>query len=442
MPERYLSLGAGVVILTGSIFWQSYSIERYQTLSLLLTFTLAFAAYLWIYYQVQHSKEWVVLIAAALLIRLMLLPMMPNLSDDVYRFVWDGRLLIQGEDPFAYSPDELMQRGYDKDLAGIDQELYQSLNSPGYFTIYPPVHQAVFALSAWLGSSVWQSAVIIRLLLILGECLTFWLLSRLFRQHRISQKTLLLYALNPLVIVELTGNLHFEGLMVTFLLLSYWLMKQQKLLLSASGFGLAVCTKLLPLMLLPLYLRRLGWKKAAVYYLTVGGVVFLLFAPLLSEALLRGLSSSIGLYFQKFEFNASLYYIVREIGYELKGYNTIATSGRQLALAAFAGIIIFSLLERKKHLPAAWMWVWLIYMLSATTVHPWYIVPLFVFSLFSGYRFALLWTALVFFSYAGYEQNGFNENLWLTFIEYLLVLGMLVLELWKGPAAEWGASKL
>jgi hypothetical protein len=162
-----------------------------------------------------------------------------------------------------------------------------------------------------------------------------------------------------------------------------------------------------------------------------------MFTPLLSEALVSGLGSSIGLYFQKFEFNASIYYVVREIGYEMKGYNTIATSGKRLALAAFGGILLFSLLERKKRLPTALMWVWLIYLLFATTVHPWYIIPLFAFSLFTQFGFPLLWTALVFLSYSGYYEGGFEEKLSLTALEYLLVLGMLLLELWKGPAGSW-----
>lgn len=437
MPRRTLVALLLVLSWASGILWISYGLERHETGVMLSAYFLVFAAYLGLYLLQKSGRELSWLLAAAVLLRLALLPLQPNLSDDVYRFVWDGRLLVQGADPFAYTPDEMMDRGMDGELQGIDRDLYQNLNSPGYFTIYPPVHQLVFALSAWLGSELWQSILIIRLVLILGELLTFRLFLRLFEYQRIPRKRLLLYALNPLVVIELSGNLHFEGLMIAFLLLSYsWLLKNKRTM-AALGFALAVCTKLLPLMLLPLYLRRLWLRPAIYFYLLVGLGVVLMFTPLLSEALVSGLGSSIGLYFQKFEFNASIYYVVREIGYEMKGYNTIATSGKRLALAAFGGILLFSLLERKKRLPTAWMWVWLIYLLFATTVHPWYIIPLFAFSLFTQFGFPLLWTALVFLSYSGYYEGGFEEKLSLTALEYLLVLGMLLLELWKGPAGSW-----
>ncbi len=455
----------------------AYLVERSETVPLLLAYSLSFLAYLLCYRLVQRPRQVKQLLVVAVLARLLLIPMMPNLSDDVYRFVWDGRLLYQGYDPFAYLPSEIMRGKTAVAAVGIDQELYDQLNSPDYYTVYPPVNQAVFALAAWVSpTSVRGSAIVIRLVIFAAELLTLWLLFRLLRgeypgrsQENIKYRAgntefrskttntssfiihhslldipflrtaqnkqkrpyhppprvILLYALNPLVIIELTGNLHFEALMITFVLGSVYLLRERKIVWSGVALALAVCTKLVPLIFLPLYLRRLGWQRALLFYAVVGIATVALFLPLVTPELLAGMRNSVGLYFQKFEFNASVYYLVREVGFYQKGYNIIQSAGRWLAISTFLMIMLYALLERERFLLASFGWVWLIFLLLSSTVHPWYVTPLLAFTAFTPYRYALLWSGLVFFSYAGYTATGFSENLWITALEYGAVLGML-----------------
>ncbi|MEO0334310.1 MAG: hypothetical protein AAF223_22000, partial [Bacteroidota bacterium] len=162
-----------------------------------------------------------------------------------------------------------------------------------------------------------------------------------------------------------------------------------------------------------------------------GVATLIIFLPLLSSELIAGLQGSIGLYFQKFEFNASLYYIVREIGYYLRGYNIIQTAGSQLAVTAFLLIVLYTLLERKQRIIDAFGWVWLIYLLFALTVHPWYVLPLLALTVLTPYRYAVVWTYFIFLTYAGYTVDGFQENLWLVSLEYGVVLGWLGYELYQ-----------
>ena len=429
---KKLVAAAMALLLAACLLFITYGLERYQSAGLLSAYALAFVAYLALYRMAGEKQPFWWLIALAVLLRLMLLPAVPSLSDDVYRFIWDGRLLVQGVNPFAYLPVELMEQRLHKSLVGIDKTLFQLLNSPEYFTIYPPVNQAIFALTAWLfPDSLYGSTVFIRLWLLLAELGSLYLLFLLLRKMALPVKRWLLYALNPLIILELTGNLHFEALMIFFLLMSLYLLRKEQLVWAAFFFALAVSTKLLPLILLPLYWRRLGTTKAWQFYLMTAAFTLLMFLPLFSYELLAGLSQSVSLYFQKFEFNASVYYIIREIGFVLKGYNIIGSAGRWLAVSTFVGIIIYTLLERKDRLPSAWMWVWLIYLLLATTVHPWYVAPLLAFSIFSSYRFAVLWSGLIFLSYAGYVTDGFSENLLLTGLEYGLLMMFIGYELYS-----------
>lgn len=428
----YRRMGLPILILGCSIVFITYFTKRYESVALLSAYLLGFVAYLSIALQKESIKYLKHLLIAAFLLRCCLLPAIPNLSDDVYRFIWDGRLWAQDINPFTYLPSEIIGTHAALEVKGIDKELYALLNSPDYFTIYPPVNQFIFALAARLfPSSIICSIIVIRLFIIMAEGITLWLIYRLLQQAKMPVQRTLWYALNPLVILELSGNLHFEGVMLCFLLLSLYFMNRQKLALMAISFALAVCTKLLPVIFLPLYLRRLGIRKAIYFYSLTALATMLLFLPLLSQELIAGMGSSLGLYFQKFEFNASIYYIIREIGYMLKGYNIIATAGKWLAVSAFLLIILFSCLERNKHIPAAFLWVMFIYLLLSTTVHPWYIIPLVAFSIFTSYRFAIFWSLLVFFSYAGYTVYGFQENLWITIFEYVLILGILGYEVYR-----------
>jgi alpha-1,6-mannosyltransferase len=162
---------------------------------------------------------------------------------------------------------------------------------------------------------------------------------------------------------------------------------------------------------------------------------------LYDQSVFQAMMSSVGLYFNKFEFNASLYYLVREYGFWQYGYNTIQTTGWKLGLIASILILIFSFrkglkwhsdndINSFKILVADWMWVLGIYFLFVTILHPWYITTLLVFSIFTSYRFPVVWTGLIFLTYTGYSSISFDEILWLTACEYILVFGYLSYEIW------------
>jgi hypothetical protein len=138
---------------------------------------------------------------------------------------------------------------------------------------------------------------------------------------------------------------------------------------------------------------------------------------------------------------------VRGLGYLFWGYNIIQTAGWLLGITAGVLIITVSLT------PTVWsndanpdvftnpdflsffhstMWSLLIYFLFTTTLHPWYIVTLLATTVLTGLRFGMIWTLVIFFTYAGYSLNSFEENLWLVAFEYVIVLGYLAYEfLWE-----------
>jgi len=427
-----------------------YGVERHEHVILFSIYFLLFAGYVWIYQSVNEEtfKFWVY---ASLAFRVIFLFSIPALSDDFYRFIWDGRLLSHGVHPFAELPSYYLN--LDTPVPGINQWLYDHLNSQSYFTVYPPLSQYIFWIATFaFPDSILGSVVVMRVFILLAEFGSLMLLWKLLPRYGMSQRNVLIYALNPLVIIELTGNLHFEALIIFFVILTLFLLWQNRIVLAGISIGSAIATKLIPLIFLPHFLLRLRFRKSILFYLVVLIACCVLSMPLLNLEIIDGFQSSLGLYFRKFEFNASIYYLVREYGFWAKGYNTIESVGWKLAVISTICILIVSLWPSKYSIknifgkdqsesfppdsPTVMMWVLLTYLLFTTTVHPWYITTLLMLSVFTRFKFVMVWTALIFLTYMGYSEATFYENLYWVILEYSVVIGYLTYELiWKRKVA-------
>jgi alpha-1,6-mannosyltransferase len=228
-----------------------YFTPRTEFYILVLLFGILFLGYAYLISLELENRMIQQGIYAAILFRGMLLLMMPNLSDDIYRFVWDGNLLANGINPFLVLPSQFIQSTQAQQI-GFNLELYQSLNSPEYYTIYPPVLQAVFYIAAKISSThILGNVLVMRICILASEIGSIYLITKLLELFKLPSKNIFLYALNPLVIIELTGNIHFEAFLIFFLLLALYFMLKEKLMLSALAFALSVGSKLIPLMVLP-----------------------------------------------------------------------------------------------------------------------------------------------------------------------------------------------
>ncbi len=320
-----------------------YFTERTYFLKLLLLFVPAFVAYIYLSAG-KHFFKFTLL--AAVVFRTLFLFSWPTLSDDYFRFIWDGRLVLAGFNPFEHLPSYYVT--FPEQIPGINPELFSHLNSPDYFSVYPPVCQFIFAVSAWLsGESNLGMVVMMRLTILAAEIGNIFILLKLLRHYKKPATQVLWYTLNPLVIVELTGNLHFEALLLLFLLSSWYGITQQKFILAGILFGLAVSVKLVPLLLMPLILAQVGWRKFMVFGSTAGLSFVALFIPFLSPTVLLNIGQSLNLYFQKFEFNASIYYGLRWAGSLLIGYNPISYIGPSLSLLTALFISTLAYKNRK-----------------------------------------------------------------------------------------------
>jgi len=390
-----------------------------------------FIVYLLLCRYIEGNRAVNMLLGLALFLRLLLVFVMPNLSDDVYRFVWDGRLIINGISPFAELPKYYIESNIK--LTGIDQNLFAQLNSPNYFAVYPPVPQCVFAIASFIfPKSIYGTMVVMKLVLLLFEVGSFFLWVKLLKHFSLPRKNALLYALNPLIIWDTFGNLHFEIAMVFFVLLALWLLVNFKWINSAFAMSFAITSKLIPLMLLPFLIKKLAWKKVLMYFGIVGVTVMLCFLPFFNFNTIKNLADSLDLYFQKFEYNAGVYYVFRYIGLKISGYNLIQVLGPVLGLVT-AGSIFVIALHRKftAKLPTKWLFAMTIFLLLATTVHPWYLSLAIALCTLTRFRYPILWSGLIMMTYVNYSYAEFFENLWVVAIEYVLLFVFIGWEMFR-----------
>ena len=433
-------------------FDSGYFIERQQFTHLIFTYSLLFATYLFILKKTDSETDARFWFIFAFLLRGSLTFSFPNLSDDIYRFVWDGRLIHLGVNPFDFKPSYFVENQlFSSDLT---PELYQKLNSKNYFTVYPSVCQALFAFATWLfPKSLYGAAIVIKIFLTACDFGTLFLMKKMLKSY----KKTLIYALNPLIIIELCGNAHFEAAMIFFFLLSIFLLKKIKinpnfegfknakiLSLSALFFALSVASKMLSFLFLPFLTKKMGWKKSIFYFGMVGGILLLFFLPLYNDLFINNIQSSLNLYFEKFEFNASLYYLLREVSEFVYGFNfisRIAVVLRIILLLSLALIFFFDLKNKNENEGFAnffekCLFALSVYFLCATTVHPWYASMLLALSVFTQFRYPAAWTYFIFLTYIHYSYPKPTENFWVIALEYSTVIAFALWEISKKKKKE------
>ncbi|MEO7769004.1 MAG: hypothetical protein ABIS01_16355, partial [Ferruginibacter sp.] len=378
-----------------------YLIPRSNFFATYLSFILLFASYFYIIKEEQlFSFEFC--IGLAVVLRLFAVFSLPALSDDYFRFIWDGKMFLQHVNPFSFTPTEYLSTHTDSQL----QLIYNNLipESQESYTIYPAVPQYIFAIAAKLfPANPYGAAVVMKLFIFLAECFTLYGLLLLSKLKKIPPGNLLWYALNPMVIVELTGNVHFEALMICFLIFTFYFLEKNKILFAALFWALAICSKILPAMLAPLFLMYLGfWRFFKTGLLTVAFTAAL-FIPLIDNQLLSHLGDSVGKYYDLFEFNGSFYYLFVRISELFSDNDYSAQIASVLGTVSFLIILGMSFVKFKKEfLLEAALWIFFIYFLSAAMVHPWYVTTLVALGVFTKYKFPVVFSLLIPLSYFPY----------------------------------------
>ncbi|TDS12525.1 uncharacterized protein DUF2029 [Maribacter caenipelagi] len=411
----------------------AYHLQRTDFIKLL---TLFVALYFFCFKLIQFEKlNFRFLLGIGIIFRLIFLFTEPNLSQDFYRFIWDGHLVSNGANPYLNTPDQLMENMVS--MIPNANILYEGMGSLSarHYSNYPPLNQLIFAIAAFVGGkSIFCSVLTLRAIIILADIGIFYFGRKLLKNLNRSPHLIFWYFLNPLIIVELTGNLHFEGVMLFFFILSMYLLSIDKWKIAGIVLACSISIKLVPLLFLPLFFKYLGWKKSFAFYAIIGITSIALFLPFYTPEFIDNYSKTLKLWFSNFEFNASIYNIVKKIAihFDAKPWEFIKEYGKITPILSIATVGLFTFLPKKYDLNRVlWsmMWVLTIYYFISTTVHPWYVIFIVLLSVFTTYRYAIIWSAAIVLSYFTYSQADFKENLWLLTIEYISVYGFIIYEI-------------
>jgi hypothetical protein len=296
----------------------------------------------------------------------------PGADDDIHRYVWDGRLQRLGYNPFLVIPS-------DPAVKSLHTPETRNLNNPDLPSPYPAGAQLFFCGVTAIHESVSAFKVVF---VLCDFALAFVLLDVLRRSGRPAHMVLV-YAWNPLLAIEVAGSGHIDIVGALLLVISIAALARKWRAIAGLTFGLAVAVKFLPIVLLPLY-----WKRVRLGYAAVAiAVVALLYIPFLDHG--RIPTGSLGAYVSGFRFNGPVFAML----------HYLASPQLLAALAVLVGLVTAAFIRRRSATPQlcahVFAWPMAASLLCAPVVFPWYLLWLLPFVTSASTLPMIVWTVSI-----------------------------------------------
>jgi len=423
------AIGALLLLLTGVGLWRQhvYDTDGFTVLALVQgAFYLAAVALTW--RGGLSRRALIAVLAVAALMRLAVLLAPPYLSDDINRYVWDGRVEAAGINPYRYVPA-------DPHLAALrDETIFPKINRSDYApTIYPPVAEYIF----FLGTRLRESLTAMKATLLAFELAGALLLLRLLRDWRLPRERILIYAWHPLPLWEFAGSGHVDAAIVTFVALALWARRREKAWLTGSALAAAALVKFFPAVLFPALYRRWDWRMplaaaatAIIAYLPfigAGSAVFGFLPGYLQE---EGLQSGAGFF---------LWSLLGSVAPQVEHLGPAPYLA--LAAAILVALGVRSLFTAHGRYLASTLTLAVAAMVLLSPHYPWYfawIVPLICFTPRASVLYLTVACPLLYFVPGGAELEGarmpFEAAIYGPFA------ALLAFELWRQRSARTGIS--
>lgn len=359
-----------------------------------------------------------ILWCVALALRAILYPATPALTDDFWRYLWDGHVQWSGGNPFAFAPAAI-------EVAPLRTPWHGLINNPAVPTIYPPFAQVTFLFIAMAGSKIW----VMKAMWLACDLATAAVLVRIARAtDRSPALTLLLYAWAPLLVVEVAWNGHLEPLGLLAMAAALWFAVQAEArsgreasraaVGSGVAFAAAALTKVAPAAAFPVLARRLGWPAAAAFAL-FGVVLYLPYAAA-GAALFDGLRT----YGEHWWFMQGPFGVIEALTDDPMVARRVSAFG---VLSVIAGAT-----WRNFDLERALLWIMGAGMLLTPTLHPWYVLWMLPLAALRVSKPWILFGGLAFLGYFGltdYRDLGaWPQPVWLRGLLWSPVVGWLLLD--------------
>jgi len=323
--------------------------------------------------------------------------MPPGLDDDVHRYVWDGRLQRFGYNPYLVVPS-------DPALAGLHTSETRMLNNPDVPSPYPAGAQLFFRGV----TAIHESVFALKLAFVVCDLAIVFILLDMLRRSGQAAHWVLAYAWNPLLATEVAGSGHIDIVGVLLLLMSAAALGRRWRAIAALAFGLAVAMKLLPIVLLPLY-----WKRVRIRDGALAAVVFgLLYVPFLNHG--RISIGSLGTYVQSFRFNDPVFATLE----------LVAAPQLVVGFAVLVGLLTAIWLRSKAPVWSAESFAWPMAasLLCAPVVYPWYLLWLLPFVQSASAVPLIIWTVSIIPTYYVWHLRTLGRPWlvpgWIMLLEY------------------------
>ncbi len=359
-------------------------------------------------------------------------------DNDVWRYFWDGHVFASGLVPYDWAPAELEALADDEDpraLPLFEQELWQDIfdrvSYEGYRTVYPPLAQWLFRLHHAVAPG---SVLVWKTILTVFDLATCLLLLALLKA-RGRPALVIIYAWNPLVIKELAGSGHLDAVLIFFLVLSVYLLDQRRSGAGLIAYGLAVLTKVTPILLLGLYLRRARLRQWPLLAITLAAG----YLPFLGS--LETMIRSLAIFAREWVFNPGPWLLIKASAERTSLDGRAVASGASLALTV--GLMVWTLRRddgSSSRLISSSFLVLGGYLVTSATVMPWYLLWVLPFAALRAGTAAggekrpevLAWLVLTALSLLSYLIYAYQiEYRWWLWVEYLGFFGVLA----------WGLSQ-
>src|SRR5437660_439503 len=345
-------------------------------------------------------------------------------DDDIHRYVWDGRLQRLGYNPYIVVPS-------DPAAKGLQTPVTLDLNNPDLPSPYPAGAQLFFRAV----TAIQESTFALKVAFVGCEFAIVFVLLDLLRGTRQGAHLVLAYAWNPLLAIEVAGSGHIDIVGALLLVVSAAALVRRWRATAAVALGLAIAVKLLPVVLLPLYWKRVRIRDAALAAALVG----LLYVPFLSHG--RIPIGSLGMYVQSFRFNGPVF----------AALDRVAPPQLLAGLAVLVGLATATWLRRAapEWSPGQCAWPMAVSLLCAPVVFPWYLLGLLPFLISASTLLIIIWTVRIISTYVQWHLSALGGSWvslpsWVMLLEYgcvAVAAAVLALRRIKRSAAVQGATE-
>ena len=294
-----------------------------------------------------------VIIGFGLIFRLTLFPAVPTTSDDVYRYLWEGKILTEGHNPFTTAPN-------DSSLMPLRDGNYYKVTYKDIPAIYPPFSQVVFALGSFIK---YNSVTALKLLYFLCELITLFFLLKLLYLKKKNLNYIILYSWLPLSTMEYSINAHLDPIGIMFMVVFIYFTEKDRHILSAISFSFAVLSKLYPVILFPIIIKKFGLKRSFIFLLLSVVLITTIYLPFLNWNF--STFSALSNYLSNWEFNGPIYNLLKYI---------LNDGGFVKIICASAFIVSVGVISTfYKNFTKAAYGIFICLIIFSVTLYPWYL---------------------------------------------------------------------